>query len=174
MAVGRVVTVMAVEVAAARAVGGGIGNDGRGGGGGGGGGCGCGGGGGGSGGGGGKVREAVVVAVAREIAVEIVMELLVAEVVAVVVEVEVSVMVGVRLITFTDKLLVLTKTILISHFMILPHSNQHPASTLCNAPPSTSPLPLPPHVDSWVPPLLTPACRSQHCENAIALPTCHH
>ena len=78
------------------------------------------------------------------------------------------------LITLSEKVIVLKKTIIIDHFMLPPlHNKDHPAFTLCNAPPSASPLPLTPHVDCLVPPLLTPACRRQHCENAIAPPTRH-
>ncbi len=52
------------------------------------------------------------------------------------------------LITLSDKVIVLEIKITINHFMLLhSHNNLHPASTLCNAPPSTYPLPLPPHVD---------------------------
>ncbi len=109
-------------------------------------------------------------------------------VVAVVVEVEVAVTGGVPfghpcppkmstiiLITLSDKVIVLKKTIIINPFMLLhSHNNHHPTSTLCNAPPSAYPLLLPPHVDCRVAPLLTPACWHQHCENAIAPPTRHH
>jgi hypothetical protein len=118
----------------------------------------------------------------------VVVELAVA-VVAVVVVVEVEVVVAdgvpfghprhpkmstILLITLSDKEIVLKK-IIINHFMLLhSHNNHHPASTLCNAPPSAYPLPLPPHVDCRVALLLTPACRCQHCENAIAPPMCHH
>jgi hypothetical protein len=117
----------------------------------------------------------------------VVVEMVVAVVVAVVVEVDVAVAGGVPfghprspkistiiLITLSDKVIVLKKNT-INHFMLL-HSqnNHHPTSTLCNAPPSTYPLPLPPHVDCWVAPLLTPAYRRQHCENAISQPMHHH
>jgi hypothetical protein len=75
------------------------------------------------------------------------------------------------LITFSDKEVVLKKKITIDHFLLLhSHNNHHPASTLCNAPPSAYPLPLPPHVDCCVTPLLLLACRCQHCENAITQP----
>ncbi len=108
-------------------------------------------------------------------------------VVAAVVEVEVAVAGGVPFghprppkistiisITLSDKVVVLKK-ITIDHFMLLhSHNNHHPASTHCNAPPSAYPLPLPPHVDCRVAPLLLLACRRQHCENAIAPPTRHH
>jgi hypothetical protein len=71
------------------------------------------------------------------------------------------------LITLSGKVIVFKKTIIINPFMPPPpHNNHHPVSTLYNALPSISPLPLPPHVDCRVPPLLTPACRHQHCENA--------
>ena len=112
---------------------------------------------------------------------------LVVVVVAMVVEVEVAVTGGVPFghhhppkmskiisITLFDKEVVLKKKITINHFMLLHSHNHHPASTLCNAPPSAYPPPLPPHVDCWVAVLLTPACRRQHCENAIAPPTRHH
>ncbi len=59
-------------------------------------------------------------------------------------------------------------------YAIPPNNNHHLASTLCNAPLSASSLPLPPHVDCQVPPLLAPVCRRQYCDNAIALPTHHH
>ncbi len=109
-------------------------------------------------------------------------------VVAVVVEVEVAVMGGVPFghhrppkmskiisITLFDKEVVLKKKITIDHFMLLhSHNNHHPASTLCNAPPSAYPLPLPPHVDCCIAHLLLLACRHQHCENAIAPPTHQH
>jgi hypothetical protein len=107
----------------------------------------------------------------------VVVELVVAVEVAVVVEVDVGVPGGVPfghprppkmstiiLITLSDKVIVLKKN-MIDHFMLL-HSqnNHHPASTLSNAPPSAYPLPLPPHVDCRVAPLLTPAYQRQHCE----------
>jgi hypothetical protein len=115
------------------------------------------------------------------------MELAVVVVVAEVVEVEVGVagadpfvhpcppkMSTIILITLSDKVIV-HKKITINHFMLLlSHNNHHPASTLCSAPPSAYPLPLQPHVDCQVAPLLTPASRRQHCENAIAPPMCHH
>ncbi len=117
-----------------------------------------------------------------------VVELAVDVVVKMVVEVDVAVAGGVPfrhphplkmytiiLITLSDNVIVLKIKITIVHFMLLhSHNNLHPASTLCNAPPSAYPLPLPPHVDCWVAPLLTPACRCQHCENAIAPPMRHH
>ncbi len=108
-------------------------------------------------------------------------------VLAVVVEVEVAVAGGVPFghphppkmstiisITLSDKVVVLKKKT-INHFMLL-HSrtNHHPASTLCNTPPSAYPLPLPPHVDCRVAPLLLLAWRRKHSENAIAPPTHHH
>ena len=66
------------------------------------------------------------------------------------------------LITLSDKVIVLKKKILSIIFMLPPsHNHHHPASTLCIAPPSAYPLPLPPHVDCRVAPLLTPACRRQ-------------
>ncbi len=78
------------------------------------------------------------------------------------------------LITLSDKEVVLKKNT-IDHFMLLHfHNNHYPASTLCNAPPSAYPLPLPPHVDCRIARLLLLACRHQHCENAIAPPTCQH
>jgi hypothetical protein len=115
----------------------------------------------------------------------VVVELVV--VVAAVVEVEVAVAGGVPFghpcppkmstiisITLSDKVVVLKKNT-IDHFMLLhSHNNHHPASTLCNIPPSAYPLPLPPHVDCHVAPLLLLACQRQHCENAIAPPTHHH
>jgi hypothetical protein len=70
------------------------------------------------------------------------------------------------LITLSNKVIVLKKqslSILLCH---PPHNNHHPVSTLCNTPPFALPPPLPPHVDCWVPPLLTLACWRQHCENA--------
>jgi hypothetical protein len=77
-------------------------------------------------------------------------------------------------ITLSDKVVVLKKKT-INHFMLLhPHNNHYPTSTLCNAPPSAYPLPLPPHVDCRVAPLLLLVCRCQHSENAIAPPTRHH
>ncbi len=109
-------------------------------------------------------------------------------VVAVVVEVEVAVAGGVPFghhrppkmskiisITLFDKEVVLKKKITINQFMLLHfHNNHHPASTLCNAPSSAYPLPLPPHVDCRIAHLLLLVCRHQHCENAIAPPTCQH
>ncbi len=79
------------------------------------------------------------------------------------------------LITLSDKEVVLKKNNTIDNFMLL-HSpnNHHPASTLCNAPPSAYPLPLPPHVDCCIAHLLLLACRLQQCENAIAPPTRQH
>jgi hypothetical protein len=56
------------------------------------------------------------------------------------------------LINLSYKVIVLKKTIIIDPFMPPhPHNNPHPISTHCNAPPSASPLPLPPHVEqcSW-------------------------
>jgi hypothetical protein len=108
-------------------------------------------------------------------------------VVAMVVEVEVAVVGGVPFghprppkmskiisITLFDKEVVLKKKI-IHHFMLLhSHNNHHPASTLCNAPPSAYPLPLPPHVDCRIAHLLLLACRHQHCENAVAPPIRQH
>ncbi len=106
----------------------------------------------------------------------------------VVVEVEVAVACGVPfghprphkmskiiLITLSDKDVVLKKKITIDNFMQL-HSpnNHHPASTLCNAPPSAYPLPILPHVDCRIAHLLLLACRLPQCENAIAPPTHQH
>ncbi len=110
-------------------------------------------------------------------------------VVAVVVEVEVAVAGGAPFghhrppkmskiisIPLFDKEVVLKKKFTIDHFMLLhSHNNHHPASTLCNTPPSAYPLPFPPHhVDCHITHLLLLACRHQHCENAIAPPTCQH
>ena len=79
------------------------------------------------------------------------------------------------LITLFDKEVVLKKKITIDHFMLMhSHNNHHPASTLCNAPPSAYPLPLPPHVDCPIAHLLLLACQHQQCENAIAPPTRQH
>jgi hypothetical protein len=78
------------------------------------------------------------------------------------------------LTTLFDKEVVLKKKI-INHFMLLhSHNNHHLASTLCKAPPSAYPLPLPPHVDCCIAHLLLLACQHQHCENAIAPPTRQH
>ncbi len=107
-------------------------------------------------------------------------------VVAAVVEVEGAVLGGVPfvhphppkmstiiLITLSDKVVVLKITT--DHFMLLhSHNNHQPASNLSNASPSAYPLPLPPHVDCRVAPLLLLACRCQHCENAVAPPMRHH
>jgi hypothetical protein len=115
----------------------------------------------------------------------VVVELVV--VVAMVVEVEVAVAGGVPFghhrppkiskiisITLFDKEVVLKK-ITIDHFMLLhSHNNHHPASTLCNAPPSAYLLPLPPYGDCRIAHLLLLACWHQHCENAIAPPTRQH
>jgi hypothetical protein len=115
----------------------------------------------------------------------VVVELVV--VVAAVVEVEVAVVGGVPFghpgppkmstiisITLSDKEVVLNK-VTNDHFMLLhSHNNHHPASTHCNAPRSAYFLPLPPHVDCCIAPLLLLACRRQHCENAIAPPTHHN
>ncbi len=78
-------------------------------------------------------------------------------------------------INLFDKEVVLKKKITINHVMLLhSHNNHHPASTLCNAPPSAYPLPFPPHVDCCIAHLLLLACRHQHCENTIAPPTRQH
>ncbi len=95
-------------------------------------------------------------------------------VVAVVVEVEVAVagvvpfghhrppkMSKIISITLFDKEVVPKKKVTTDHFMLLhSHNNHHPASTLCNAPPSAYPLPLPPHVDRRIAHLLLLAARA--------------
>ncbi len=108
-------------------------------------------------------------------------------VVAVVVEVEVAVAGGfpfghlrppkmskIISITLSDKEVVRKKNTIDLFMLLHSHNNHHPASTLCNAPLSAYPLPLPPHVDCCIAHLLLLACRHQHCENTIAPPTRQH
>ncbi len=80
-------------------------------------------------------------------------------------------------ITLSDKVVVLKRKLLsIILCYCTPITTTTPLLPFVTlpAPPSAYPLPLPPHVDCHIAPLLLLACRRQHCEDSIAPPTRHH